>query len=120
MRVQRDRTRRLLGFARQMRHVPTDAENKMWWILRGRRLAGFKFRRHYPVAGYILDFYCVKARLAIELDGGQHGEDGNAAKDVERTKALQSPGVQVLRFWDDDVLKDPDIVADAIWGQLSN
>ena len=83
-------------------------------------MAGFKFRRQYPIAGYILDFYCVKARLAIELDGGQHQEVATAASDVERTQTLQSAGVQVLRFWDDDVLKDPDIVADTIWGRLSN
>jgi very-short-patch-repair endonuclease len=118
MRVKRDNNRRLTGFARQMRHEPTDAERKMWGILRDRQLQGFKFRRQYPIAGYILDFYCVHYCLAIELDGGQHGDSKNLKYDEQRTRELQGLGVRVLRFWDDEVLKYPDVVAERVLNEL--
>ena len=93
----------------------TDAERKLWWILRSRRLAGFKFRRQVPMAGYILDFYCVQVRLAVELDGGQHAEPEALEYDQRRSLALNQQGVRVLRFWDDDVLKHSDAVAQSIY-----
>ncbi|MEJ7747496.1 MAG: DUF559 domain-containing protein, partial [Luteimonas sp.] len=57
--------------ARALRNASTDAERHLWQQLRGRRLAGLKFRRQFPIAGYIADFACVEARLVIEVDGGQ-------------------------------------------------
>src|SRR4051812_7973873 len=98
MRPHRDHDRRLLGFARQLRRDTTDAERKLWWILHSRKLAGFKFRRQVPMAGYIVDFYCVSIRLAVELDGGQHAEPEAVKYDDRRTAALQREGVRVLRF----------------------
>ena len=97
---------RLLRFAREMRKSSTDAEAKLWSILRDRSLAGFKFRRQHPVAGYILDFYCVRKRLAIELDGGQHADSDAITYDQRRTNRLNEVGVRVLRFWDHDVRRD--------------
>ncbi|MGA8221784.1 MAG: DUF559 domain-containing protein, partial [Candidatus Acidiferrales bacterium] len=70
---------RFLRFARNMRQTQTDAERKLWSILRDRRLGGFKFRRQHPVDRYILDFYCAERRLAVEADGGQH-RDSQAQK----------------------------------------
>ena len=59
-------------FARYLRANQTDCEQRLWQKLRARQIAGLKFRRQYPFAPYILDFYCVEQSLAIELDGGQH------------------------------------------------
>ncbi|HUB25109.1 MAG TPA: endonuclease domain-containing protein, partial [Tepidisphaeraceae bacterium] len=88
-----------------MRTTQTDAETRMWSLLRSRQLSGFKFRRQHPVEGYILDFYCVRLRVAVELDGGQHGDPDPKAYDERRTRRLNELGIRVLRFWDNDVLK---------------
>jgi len=101
-----------------MRADPTDAEKNLWRLLRDRRLAGHKFRRQYPAAGYILDFYCARARLAVELDGSQHADADAAAYDARRTAALGQLGIRVLRFWDHDLLKHPDLIADRIYDAL--
>jgi len=84
----------------------TEAEQKLWDRLRGGRLGGLKFRRQQPIPPYVVDFYCCEARLVVELDGSQHGADVDAA----RTAALEGQGFQVLRFWDNEVLTDPDAV----------
>jgi very-short-patch-repair endonuclease len=80
----------------------TDAEQALWFRLRGGRLDGWKFRRQHPVPPYIVDFYCMEAKLVVELDGSQHDADVDAA----RTAALERQGLQVLRFWDNQVLTD--------------
>jgi very-short-patch-repair endonuclease len=82
----------------------TDAEKRLWWRLRDRQLDGFKFRRQRPCGKYVLDFYCDDAKLAIELDGSQHGEPDRAARDAERTKWLEREGIRVVRIWNYDVL----------------
>src|SRR5205823_6354261 len=82
--------------------------------LRSRRLEGFKFRRQVPMCGYILDFYCIRIRLAVELDGGQHADADAIAYDQRRAQRLEQESVRILRFWDDDVLKHTDAVAEAI------
>ena len=115
----RDPSPRLRTFARDMRKEPTDAERKLWFLLRDRKLAGFKVRRQYPAFGYILDFYCPSARLAIELDGGQHTESAAREYDEKRTRVLEAHGVRVLRFWDPDVLTSPDAVREAIYAALT-
>jgi very-short-patch-repair endonuclease len=92
----------LLNFAREMRGRQTDAEGLLWHVLRGRNLLGFKFRRQQPIGNFILDFYCPELKLAIELDGGQHTE--HVEYDTRRTTFLQTQGIEVLRFWNNDVL----------------
>jgi len=118
MRVPRDHDRRLLNFAREMREHPTDAEAKLWRVLRYKGLAGYRFRRQHRIGGYILDFYCASRRLAIELDGGQHGDKAQTESDRKRTGRLNELGVRVVRFWDDDVLKHTDAVAEEILRHL--
>ena len=76
--------------ARELRNAATDAEKVLWQHLRGRRLSGLKFRRQYPIAGYIADFACIEARLVIELGGGQHAD--RQAYDAERTRKLETNG----------------------------
>ena len=99
---------KLKGYARELRAHQSDAEQRIWHLLRDRHFLGFKFRRQHPVGNYILDYYCADAKLAIELDGGQHAE--NAAYDLQRTEVLQRGGVQVLRFWNNDVLVNTEAV----------
>ena len=99
--------------ARSMRTTPTDAETKLWYRLRDRRFFGLKFKRQKPLAGYIPDFICYEARVVIELDGGQHAHL-QREYDVKRGQALAEQGYRVLRFWNDDVLRDIDAVLEAI------
>src|SRR5688572_19613784 len=85
---------------RKLRKNSTEAEQLMWNILRNRGFHDAKFRRQYPKAGFILDFYCHEAKLCVELDGSQHNEDAQVTYDEERTKILQEKqGIHVVRFW---------------------
>jgi very-short-patch-repair endonuclease len=95
----------------------TDAERKLWSILRGRQLEGLKFRRQHPFGDYILDFVCLEEQLVIEVDGGQHLEQ--MAEDDNRTKALKDAGFRVLRFWNHDVLQKLEAVAELIIQTIS-
>ncbi len=91
--------------ARELRRKATRAETVLWNQLRDRRMQGFKFRRQHRVGPYILDFYCSRARLAIELDGGGHAEPDQAAYDHKRTQEIESRGIFLLRFWNHDVIQ---------------
>ncbi|HZF98533.1 MAG TPA: endonuclease domain-containing protein, partial [Pseudoxanthomonas sp.] len=101
--------------AERMRAEPTDAERRMWTRLRNGQ-TGFKFRRQHRVGGYIVDFVCVEAGLVIEVDGGQHLE--RSAQDEERTAYLESVGLRVIRFWNDDALLKTDLVMEEVWHAL--
>jgi len=103
----------LLVFARELRARQTDAENLLWGLLRNRRLLGLKFRRQYPLRPYILDYYCHEAKLAIELDGGQHAEQHHY--DQQRTAQLESRGILVLRFWNNEMLQQTESVLEKIY-----
>jgi very-short-patch-repair endonuclease len=118
MESNRDPSWRLGGFARVMRHEPTDAEKRIWSRLRDRRLGGFKFRRQVPIGGFIVDVYCMECELAVELDGGQHLEPSAATYDQRREQALASVGIRTIRFSDVDVLKNTDAVLNAILCEL--
>jgi adenine-specific DNA-methyltransferase len=88
----------------------------MWRLLRSRALDGYKFRRQYIIGTYITDFCCVERNLVIELDGGQH--QNRRVYDERRTRFLESEGYTVLRFWDNEVLKEPDAVLNMILDTL--
>ena len=106
-----------IGTARRLRRNQTDAERVLWFRLRDRRLAGWKFRRQAPIDRYVVDFICADARLLVELDGGQHTE--RAEQDIARTRILESMGYLVLRFWNNDVLANTDGVVETILGTLN-
>jgi very-short-patch-repair endonuclease len=108
----------LLVFARQLRKGQTDAEKMLWYLLRGCRFCGFKFRRQYPLYGYILDFYCHDAGLAVELDGGGHNYEDQRLYDEERTKALEAANIRVIRFWNNDVLNSFEEVLEELLSHL--
>ncbi len=95
----------LLANARALRSQLTDAEQFLWSLLRKEQL-GVKFRRQHPLEPYILDFYCLEAKLAIELDGGQHNEDAARVYDDVRSEALKREGISVLRFWNHEVFQN--------------
>jgi very-short-patch-repair endonuclease len=97
---------------RGLRQTMTDAEKTLWQVLRRRQVFGHKFRRQHPYGNFILDFVCLENRLAIEIDGGQHGEQ--MEYDDRRTQHLQAAGFHVLRFWNHEVLQDLDAVKERI------
>jgi len=98
--------------ARKLRASATDAEQALWRHLKGRQLDGSKFRRQFPIAGYIVDFACVESRLVIELDGGQHLEA--QAYDERRSRRISTNGYRVVRFWNDDVLLRTELVLEEV------
>src|SRR5215470_1355910 len=89
--------------ARVLRSDMTEAERRVWRQLRAHRFQGASFRRQFPIGSYIVDFVCLDARLIVEIDGGQHAE---AERDLQRDEWLRSQGFRILRFWNDDVLRN--------------
>jgi very-short-patch-repair endonuclease len=104
--VRSRRDRLLKSRARRMRRSPTRAEATLWNALRDQRLGGWKWRRQVPIGPFVADFLCAKARLVVELDGGQHAD--RAGYDLRRTAYLGRIGLRVLRFWNPDVLINRD------------
>jgi very-short-patch-repair endonuclease len=101
---------RLQTFAKNMRQQPTDAENLIWYYLRGKRTFDVKFKRQVILRPYIVDFICVSHRLIIEIDGGQHSETADAT----RNAWLEAQGFRVLHFWNNDVLTQTESVLETI------
>ena len=101
-------------FAAHLRVEATNAERRLWAILRSRKIAGVRFRRQQPIGPYVVDCYCSMAKLIIELDGDQHGEDRNTLHDEARTQWLMQRGYRVLRFPNGDVFKKPQFIIDAV------
>jgi len=91
---------------RRLRKNATDAERKLWSILRSRQMSDLKFLRQYRVGPYTLDFYCPERRLAIEVDGGQHADICGQQHDAHRDKYLKDLHIRVIRFWNNDVLQN--------------
>jgi adenine-specific DNA-methyltransferase len=113
-RTKEERSALIKQFAREMRHAPTDAERRLWYFLRDRRLGGYKFRRQHPVGNYIADFACIEGRLIVELDGGQHAEIFQQEKDKVKTAFFTERGFRVSRFWNHQVLNDTQAVLEEI------
>ncbi len=107
----------LKQLSRSNRKSQTDVEKMLWLNLRNKQLNGYKFRRQFPILHYILDFYCLDKKLAVELDGSQHFE--NLAYDIQRTKDLQKLGIRVIRFLDNEVLQNLNGVLEKIMSELS-
>ena len=109
------KTRFAADAAKRLRASATDAEAKLWSKLRNRQLGGCKFVRQQPVGRYIADFACRERDLIVELDGGQHADNG---QDIERTRVLGEHGYAVIRFWNRDVLTNLDGVLQVIADSL--
>ena len=102
--------RQISPHAARLRRDMTDVERKLWLAVRDRRLGGFKFRRQVTIGPFIVDFLCVEARLIVEFDGGQHGEE----VDARRTSYLEAQGYRVMRFWNNDLIDSFEGVLEAI------
>ncbi len=100
-----------LARAKLLRRDLTDSEKKLWRLLRSSQINGAKFRRQQPIGRFIADFACHDARLIVEADGGQHA---NVAADERRSDFLRSTGYRVLRFWNNDILGNPEGVLQVI------
>jgi very-short-patch-repair endonuclease len=108
------RRRMKYGLAAALRAAPTDAEHKLWFHLRSKRMNGVRFRRQQPIGPYVADFFCPVAKLIVELDGDQHGESAHRRYDESRTRWLSERGYAVMRFGNWEVLRQPAAVLDGI------
>lgn len=106
---------RLRKAAVSMRVEATDAERKLWLLLRDRRLAGFKFRRQAPIGPYVADFVSFSARVVVEVDGGQHAESD---RDLRRDQWLAKEKFTVVRYWNNDVLQNAEGVLTDLLSRL--
>jgi len=104
----------LFPLALQMRKNPTEAERAMWKILRKFRQSGIPFRRQHPIEFYIADFYCHNLRLVIEVDGEIHTEKENQSHDEGRTGELERFGIKVIRFTNNQILHESEVVIEQI------
>ena len=103
----------MLEKARKLRKNLTDAEKKLWAVIRKRQINNLKFRRQQPIGKYIVDFVCFEKKIIIEIDGGQHME--NKDYDLKRSKWLEGQGFKVIRFWNNEVLENTDAVLETIY-----
>lgn len=106
-------------FARMLRKEFTDAEDKLWQKVRGKKL-GIKFRRQHPIDKFIVDFYCFEMKLIIEIDGGIHLNPEVKQNDEQRQTLLESFGYRFLRFTNEEVMTDIDKVLATIREELQS
>ena len=99
------------GQARELRRDSTNAERKLWRLLRSRQLESVKFRRQVPIGSWIVDFVAFESMIVVEADGGQHAE---ATRDNARDADLRARGFRVLRFWNNNILANPEGVLHVI------
>jgi very-short-patch-repair endonuclease len=102
--------RQISPHAARLRREATDCEQRLWAVLRNRQLDGHKFRRQATIGPYIVDLLCASSALIVEIDGGQHDRERDAA----RTAFLEAEGFNLIRFWNHEVLEDFDGVIEAI------
>jgi very-short-patch-repair endonuclease len=108
----------LIRIARKLRKDSTEAERRLWSKLRGKQLAGFKFRRQQPVGPHVVDFINFEKRLIIEIDGGHHALQKE--RDNERDCWLEEKGFEVLRYWNNEIIDNIDGVLEAILKKLTS
>ncbi len=108
----RDRKRVKIEFSRYLRKEQTKTEEILWWLIRKRKMFGFKFRRQHIINGFILDFYCPSIKLGIELDGKVHIKQKEY--DKARQKIVEENGIKLIRFSSSDVINNPDEVLSRI------
>lgn len=105
-------------FVQYLRSHQTDTEKHLWQLLRNRCFARYKFRRQHRIDNFVVDFVCLRRQLIIELDGTQHREQPDY--DVQRSAYLKSLGFQMLRFWNQEILKNTQAVMDKIHQALTD
>jgi very-short-patch-repair endonuclease len=108
--MQKFYSQRSIEIARELRRHPTEAEKTFWQHVRNRRLGGLKFTRQFPVGRYIVDFYCDKIKLAIELEGSIHDTPEQQEYDAERKEEIESTGMTIIVFRNEEVLEELETV----------
>jgi very-short-patch-repair endonuclease len=108
----------LKDYSRELRKNMTDAEKLLWAKVRNRQMKGYQFYRQKIIGNFIVDFYCPKGKLVIEIDGGQHYSDEAKEKDKARDHFIRSVGLKVFRFSDREVFKNLNGVMEKIWDNL--
>ena len=114
-----DRYLLLKDFAQKNKQIPTDAEKVLWEHLRAKQLS-VKFNRQHIIGDYIVDFVCIEKKIVIEVDGGYHSEYEQIEKDENRTQHLNDRGFNVIRFKNEDILRDISNVLKIIRINLNN
>jgi very-short-patch-repair endonuclease len=104
--------KKLVQFAKHLKNNNTKAEWYLWQHLRNRNISSYKFRRQHIIGNYIVDFVCLHKKLVVELDGSQHADQ--QTYDENRSQFLKDQGYQVLRFWNNTVLTEIDLVIETI------
>ena len=107
---------KLKQLARQLRKNSTVSEILLWQRLRNKKFKGYDFHRQKPISEYIVDFFCPKLNLIIEVDGITHDDNYKFKKDKQRQTNLEALGFHIIRFWDDDIKKNIDAVLQIIEG----
>ena len=109
---------KLKEYARRLRNKSTKSEIKLWMNLKGKQIMGYDFHRQKPLNYYIADFYCYELKLVIELDGDSHLAEEIKKKDIKKQKKLESLGLTVMRFKDEEVFEDIGKVIESIEGYI--
>jgi len=104
--------------ARTLRRNQTEAEKLLWFRIRKKQIKDSQFFRQRPIGSYIVDFYCPKSKLVIEIDGGQHYEEDNIKRDLIRDEHLKKMGFRIMRFTNLDIFKNIDGVLDKIYKEI--
>jgi very-short-patch-repair endonuclease len=105
---------------RQLRASSTIAEAMLWRALQRSQLDGRKFRRQHGIGPFVVDLYCPSERLVVELDGSAHDDPVRAAYDQERQTYIESLGLRVVRFSNDEVMQTPEFVLEGIRRRFRN
>jgi very-short-patch-repair endonuclease len=108
-----------VAFARSLRKQMTPEEVKLWVRLRAWRGNGIHFRRQAPFDGYVIDFLCRRRKLIVEVDGSQHSEGGGLKRDQRRDAHFLAKGYRIVRLWNADINRDPDVAAETVLSVLN-
>ncbi len=108
----------LKQYSRELRKNMTDAERLLWSKINSKQMKGYQFYRQKIIGNYIVDFYCPKAQIIIELDGGQHYTVEGKKSDEKRDDYLSSLGIHVFRFSDEEVFENTNEVLETLWNCL--
>ena len=105
-----------IDLARRLRKNLTSQERILWQLFRNHNFYGYEIRRQSPIWKYIVDFVCREKKIIIEIDGGQHNTPDNILADEQRTKYLEAKGYKVIRFWNNEIIKN----IDGVYQKLKN
>lgn len=100
--------------AKKLRAKMTPAEELLWAAIKNKQLDGLKFRRQHPISRYVLDFYCARAKLGIEVDGKYHEEKAQKLYDADRTENLKLSKIKIIRFTNEEIFNQLVLVLESI------